>query len=116
MSIFSYEIINPPTDRKKPFLDERGFFIIPNIRKRYCYYIECARNNTNTLCREYFILLSTVKFNESCRKCRVDDYGRLKLKLHGELNDYVVREMPSRGNIKFEYLESENEYDIYLIE
>lgn len=115
MSIFNYEIINPPTNRKKPFL-EKGFFIIPNIRKRYCYYIECARNNPNSLCREYYIILSTEKFDESCRKCRVDDYGRLKIKLHGELNDYVTKEMPSRGNIRFEYIETENRYDVYLIE
>ena len=81
----------------------------------YNYYIEVKRYNPSTLCYEYFILLGTDKFDEQCRKCRVDDYCRLKVALHGEVLDFVASEMKNRGNIQFEYYETEDNYDVWRI-
>lgn len=113
--IYKYEIVAPVTNRKSPYLDGKGFFIVPNIRKLYRYYIEVKRYNTNNLSYEYFILLSTEKFDIQCRKCRVDDYGRLKVKLHNEILSFVTSEMRTRGNIQFIYDETEDNYDVWRI-
>lgn len=113
MQIYKYEVLNPLTNNKKPFIDKRGFLIIPFIHKKYKYYIETARNNNSE--RNYYVLLSDNKFNDNCRKCTVDDYGRLKLILRGELKEYVNTEIKYRGNINFEYVESEESYDVFEI-
>lgn len=114
--IHKYEVISPVTNRKNPYLDDKDFLIVPDIRTLYDYYVEVKRYNAKDLCYEYFILLSTKKFDSQCRKCRVDDYNRLKAKLHGEIKDYVRNEMNARGNVNFRYIESEESYDVWKIE
>ncbi len=113
--IIQYELVAPVTDRKAPYLDRFGAFIVPAIKKLYKYYIEVKRYNPNTLCYEYFLLLGTDKFDVQCRKCRVDDYGRLKAKLHNEVKQYVSSETAARGNVQFEYIESDGLYDVWQI-
>lgn len=113
--IIKYELIAPVTDRKAPYLNRSGAFIVPAIKKLYKYYVEVKRYNPDALCYEYFLLLSDKKFDVQCRKCRVDDYGRLKVKLHGEFLDFVANECTSNGNVQFNYEESEDCYDIWKI-
>ncbi len=113
--IYKYELIDPVVDKKYPRMDSKGYFIVPDIKKIYNYYIEVKRYNTNNICYEYFLLLGIEKFDSQCRKCRVDDYGRLKVKLHKELAEFVSTETTYRGNVKFEYIESEENYDIWQI-
>ena len=59
-----------------------------------------------------FLLLLMI---EQCRKGRVDDYCRLKVTLHGEVLDFGASEMKDRGNIQFEYYETEDNYDVWRI-
>lgn len=116
MSVYKYEIINPKINKKKPFLDGRGFFIVPNINKVYRYYIEASKYNPNTGDTDYYLLLSPIEFDERCKTCRVDDYGRLKVFLTGDIKDYITKETKNRGNIKFEYIETIDNYDVFMIE
>lgn len=113
--IYKYEIIAPITNRKNPYIDSKDFFIVPDFKKIYRYYIEVKRYNLATLNYEYFLLLSDTKFDIQCRKCRVDDYCRLKVKLHGDIKDYTIKEVASRGNVEFNYIESEQDYDVWQI-
>jgi hypothetical protein len=116
MSVYNYKIINPKINRKKPFLDRRGFFIVPRIGKNYKYYIEASTFNPNTGDDDYYILISDICFDEQCKKCRVDDYGRLKIPVTGLIKDYLINESKNRGNFNFEYIESLDAYDVYIIE
>lgn len=111
--IYKYEVVSPVTNRRSPYLDDKGFLVVPNIAKLYRYYIEVKRYNPNTLCYDYYLLLSTDKFDAQCRKCRVDDYGRLKAKLHDETLSFVSAEMCDVGNVQFTYDESEDRYDVW---
>ena len=113
--IFKYEVIDPPTNYKKPHLNKDGALIIPNIIKNYSYYVEASLINNNIIGREYYLLLSATKFDECCRKCRVDTWGRLRLNLHGDLLAYVKSEIKRRGNVNVDYLETEDNYDVYKI-
>lgn len=116
MPIFKYDILNPVKDNKRPFFDEkRGLFYIP-VKTNYRYYIEAAITNAENGGREYYILLSNIKFDENCRLCNVDGYGRCKIKVKGELKDYIIQESSYRGNIDVTYMETEDVYDVYLIE
>lgn len=115
MAIVKYELVSPKTNHKKPFVDQRGALIIPSINRLYRYCVEAMRYNTTEFCYEYFLLLSVNKFDEHCYKCRVDDYGRLKVNLHGKLKEFVNDEIKVRGNIKCDYIESEPDYDVWKL-
>lgn len=111
--INNYEILNPVTNNKEPYINKRGELVIPNIKRNYNYYIECARNTNYG--RDYFILVGKDKFDRNCRKCNVDIYGRLKIRIKGEFKDYIECEIKYRGNVNYEYIESEQLYDIFKV-
>lgn len=116
MGIYNYEILNPVISSKKPFYDiKRKLLFFPVNRSNYHYYVEVARNNKDTFAREYYVLLSNRKFDDNCRVCHVDNYGRCQINLRGELKDYVIQETKYRGNIEVEYVESERDYDIFAV-
>lgn len=113
--IYKYNIINPTTNTKKPFFDtKRGIFYIP-LNKTYRYFVEAAIPHKDGG-DHYHLLLSKIKFNESCRLCNTDDYGRVKVKLKGEIKHYVEKECRDRGNVNVEYIESIDDYDVFSIE
>lgn len=116
MSIYNYEIINPVTNIKKPFYDfKRKLLFFPIAGNNYRYYIEAARNNENSFTREYYILLSRKKFNNNCRICHTDNYGRCQIRVKGEIKDYIIQEIKHRGNVEIEYVESEEDYDVFVV-
>lgn len=113
--IYKYEILNCKIDKKRPFFDKNGLLYIPHIGKHYKYYIAATRYNTTIAEKEYFLLLSNTKFDFNCRNCNVDDWGRLKINLKGEIKDYLIDKYSNYSNVNVEYIESEDDYDVYLI-
>ncbi len=114
MSIIKYEVLNPTSSNKKPFLSKEGLLFFP-VKEAYRYYVECAITNEEHGGREYFILLGKEKFDSNCRLCKTDIYGRCQIKIKGEIKDYVVDEIKHRGNIDIEYLESADNYDVFTV-
>ena len=115
MGIYKFEVLNPTTDRKRPFYNkEKGLFIFP-VKSKYRYFIECANINETTGQRDFYLLLSNTKFDENCRLCHTDSYGRCQVKVKGEIKDYIISETTYRGNIDIVYLESEDDYDIFKL-
>ena len=87
---------------------------MPNIKRFYTNYVE-VKNYNDIDGYEYYLLLGISKFDSNCRKCRVDDYARLIVNLHDELKDYATKECNERGNLEFNYIESEDDYDVWQI-
>lgn len=110
--IIKYDILNPIPDKSKPFV-KKGILYIP-IEENYKYFIEAAQDNTYGG-RDYFLLLSTIKFNPNCRTCSRDGYGKLRLRLKGEVKDYIYDKCEREGNCDFEYVESADTYDVFSI-
>lgn len=111
--ICNYDLVYPVTNQNAPFLYENGVFCVPNIDKNYIRYIEAKRYNGTDY--DYFLLLSDTDFDEKCMHCRVDDYKRLKVPLHNDLLEYCKNIMNNIGNIKFEYVESNADFDVWQI-
>lgn len=111
--IIKYQVLNPIPDKSKPFV-RNGILYIP-ILEKYRYFLECAQDNAYGG-RDYFLLLSKTKFNQSCRICQCDGYGRIKLKLKGEIKDYIYDKCEEEGNCDFEYIESGEDYDVFSIQ
>lgn len=116
MSIYNYEILNPITTKHKPYIDINGYFIVPNINRGYKYFMQCRKYNDILDVYEYFILISNTKFDEHCLSCRDNYYGKLKLSLNKELDNHVRNEIKYKGYVNFTYLETCNNYDVYILE
>lgn len=114
MSIVKYEVLNPTINNKKPFLNKEGLLFFP-VKEAYRYYVECAITNEYHGGREYFILLGKEKFDDNCRLCKTDYYGRCQIKLRGEIKNYIMEETKHRGNIYVEYVESTHNYDVFNV-
>lgn len=114
MGIIKYKVLNPVKDNKMPFFDERkGIFYVP-ITGYYRYYVEaivpCEEGGV-----DYFLLLGKIKFDANCRLCNTDNYGRVQIKIKGDFKEFIINETKERGNVKVEYIESADDYDVFKI-
>lgn len=116
MGLVKYKVLNPVKDTKLPFLDEKkGIFYIPNIKTAYRYYVECVVPDGEGAV-DYYLLLSKVKFDINCRLCHTDNYGRVQVKVKGELKDYIIKESLERGNVTVTYSETVDDYEVFVID
>lgn len=115
MAILKYEILNPAKSNKKAFYDNKKNLLYIPIKNNYRYYVECALTNEYNGSREYYILLGKAKFDDNCRLCNTDQYGRCRIKLNGELKEYIIEESKNRGNVDVEYVESDEHYDVFSV-
>lgn len=114
--ITKYDIINPITDKKSPFYNQkRGLFYF-HTKSKYKYYLECSKINEKTKDIEFYVLLSETRFNPNCKQCHVDNYGRCQIRPSGKLKEYIISELKERGNFIMEYCETEENYDVYNLE
>ena len=112
--IVKYAILDPIPDKSKPFFDNKtDLFYIPT-KTDYNWYVASYIDNQYGGV-DYFLLLGKTKFNSHCRRCNTDQYGRTKLKLKGELYDYVRDTCEVYGNIEIEYVESAEDYDVFSV-
>lgn len=110
--IVKYNILNPISNNKKPFY-KNNFLYIPSIGK-YNYFLEASLQNEYGGV-DYYLLFGKTKFNEHCRKCITDNYGRVKINIKGSIKDYVKEECERYGNINVDYVESADDYDVFTI-
>ena len=114
--ITKYDIINPITDKNSPFYNKKKGLFYFHTKSNYKYYLECSRINEKTHDIEFYILLSDKKFNSNCKQCHVDNYGRCQIRPAGKLKNYILEESIERGNFIMDYIESEENYDVYKLE
>lgn len=112
--IYNYEILNPVPIKGKPGYNNKGDFIVPNIKTSYRWYLEAARNNLETCDREYFLLFGDTKFDYSCKRIFWSN-GKANVAISGEFKDFVDKEIKYRGGVELEYYESEQDFDSWRI-
>ena len=114
--IAKYDILNPITDKRSPFYNQKKGLFYFHTKSNYKYYLECSKLNEYTKDIEFYILLSNKKFDINCKLCHVDNYGRCQIRPAGKLKEYIIQESKERGNFIMDYLESEEYYDVYKLE
>lgn len=110
-----FDIINPVTNKRKPRYDkEKDIFLFP-VNIKYRYYIEASKTDKDTGLITYYLLLSKIKFSNQCRLCEVNMYSMCKIHPRGEFKDYVVRECNERGNITVDKIDSNSDFDTWIV-
>lgn len=116
MDIIKYDLVEPVSDKSKPFYFANRHSIVCRFDTCYEYYIEVQQYNPDTNSYSFYLLMYKEKLNQNCRKINRDNYGRSIMRLHNRLDDYVSQECKNRGNVNVDYLESTDEYDVYSVE
>lgn len=111
--IYNYDLVCQKRNKKMPFLLKDGILCIPNIDKKYKYYLEVKRFNENQY--DYYVLLGEKKFDDNCYNCYTDNYNRLKIRLHKDLKEYCNSIAEYSPNVIVEYIESDLDYDVWQI-
>lgn len=114
-----FNTLNPVVRRNKPFFDEKTSTFYCHVFNNYKWYLEASKDKPNGD-SEYYILLGKTQFDINCRRCNVDQYGRLQFKPLGELLDYIKRETKERGNINVTFCDnsctdSNIPFDVYSV-
>ena len=114
MAIYGYNIINKVPNRKAPYYNaSNGLFVFP-VDTKYLYYIEASQLNEDVL--SFYILLSTTKFDENALRTHRDEYGKMKIKVSGQLKEYIMNEAKYKANFNVTLVEKGYQYDVYKIE
>lgn len=111
--IVKYSLLNIAVDKNKPRYDFKHKVLILPLKYPYRYFLEAKLVNNNSV--EYYIFLSSEKFNPGCKLCKTNQYGQVQINIKGEMLDYVVNEVNTRSNIDAYYVESADNYDIFRI-
>lgn len=115
MSVFQYEILNNSVVNKRPYLDDRGVFIVYNPRRRYKYFLEARRYNPNTDSYQYYILLGVDKFDDKCYRCRVDDFGRLQLRFSANVKRVIANAVENGQDLAFDFVAEDDGFDAWKL-
>lgn len=115
MTILKYNLIDPAVNKTKPYYNfQTDTFVFP-IKHKYNWFVQAYDINEVTRRKEYFLLLGKEKFDDGCRRCDCDGYGKCRVHLTDEFKEFVISECKSRGNIIVEYSESDEGYDAYNV-
>lgn len=113
VEIYQYETLT--NTKKYPKYDEKRHTIVTRIKPIYQWFIEVREYNKDTNDYNYYILLSKDIFNENCKKVKYDDYGRMKIIVVDELHNEILFIIKNNKSFNFEYLDSNEYYDRYII-
>ena len=109
-NLYSYEILGQNVKNAKYYFPYNEI-IIKRLKKVYNYYIFVKEYDMENEYYNYFILFSVEKINNNCRRCRYDDYGRLRIKVVPEVKSYL--ESVKEFNVTYD--STNGEYDKYAI-
>ena len=111
-----FNIVNTTKDNKPSFYDSDKKLLYVATKGKYRYFVEASTYDPDTGSVEYFLLLGATKFDPNCRLCSVDMYRRCQIRLKGKILEYVIDKDRRGEDVKVEYVESEDTYDIYSID
>lgn len=110
------EILNPVFNKTLPWWNQRQETIFyPNPIKKYKYYLEGCVFDPN-VGRQYLLLLGNEPFDNNCRKCSIDQYNRLKIKVSTRISEFLKTNSIKNVNINLIKLENLDEYDTFIID
>lgn len=109
-NLYGYEILGQNVKNAKYYFPYNEI-IIKRLEKTYKYYIFVKEYDMENECYTYAILFSNEKINNSCKSCRYDDYGRLRVKVVPEVKSYLE----SAREFNITYDSTNGEYDKYII-
>lgn len=114
MPIFDYNVVKKPVNKYPRYDAVTGVFYV-KLDKVYSYYVAATRLNEKGV-KEYFLIFGNTKFDDNCIKCGIDSYGRYKLKLNDDFKNFLKTMQDIEVNVNITYIESSDNYDVFLLD
>ena len=117
MNLNAYDTITDKVDKTKSWINITKHLLLSREIKFRKYYVLSKRFNTETKVYDYFvILLDEQPTDRVSYNTRLDDYGRVKIRLHELYNESDLANLEKDTNITIRHVEHEDDGDVYQIE
>lgn len=110
-----FNIVSNVVDKEKPYYIPDDGIIMLNGKDwyKYNYFLEAESYDEKNL-KHLYIILSKNKIDKCCKSLIHDNFGRTKIRLK-EFRNYFNSIYNKNSNIKFSFVDSNNDYDVYSI-
>ena len=117
INLNAYDNITNKIDKTKTWINVEKHLLISREIKFRKYYTLAKRFNPNTNNYDYFIILLDDKDNNrNCYNTKLDDYGRIKIRLNELYNDSDLKYLEQDCNIDIKLIEHEISADVYQLD
>lgn len=117
MNLNAYDNVIDKVDKTKTWIDVKKHLLLSREMKYRKWCVLSKRFNTENNCYDYFVILldnppqDRVAFN-----ARLDDYGRVKIRLHEMYNETDLQYLTKDTNVTIKHVEHEEDGDVYQLE
>ena len=117
MNLNAYDDITEKIDKTKTWIDINKHLLLSREIKFRKYYTLAKRYNPEQECYTYFIILLDNKpEHKQSYNTRIDDYGRVKIRLNDMYNECFFKYLEQDINISIKHIENEDDGDVYQLE
>ena len=117
INLNAYDSITNKIDKTKTWINVEKHLLISREIKFHKYYTLAKRFNPELNNYEYFIILLDDKDNSrTYYNTKLDDYGRVKIRLNELYNDSDLKYLEQDCNINIKLIEHEISADIYQLD
>ena len=117
INLNAYDSITNKIDKTKTWINVEKHLLISREIKFHKYYILSKRFNTKLNSYDYFIiLLNDVPIDRKYYNTRIDDYGRVKIRLHELYNESDLSSLEKDVNIGIKLIEFDDDSSVYQLD
>ena len=117
MNLNAYDSITEKIDKTKTWIDTKKCILLSREIKYRKYYVLSRRFNTELNTYDYFIILLDEKPTDRVSyQTRIDDYGRVKIRLYDLYRESTLSNLEKDTNISITKVEHQDDGDIYQLD
>lgn len=117
INLNAYDSIVDKIDKTKTWIDIDKRQLLSREIKFHKYYILTKRFNTKLNIYEYFIILLDEKPNDRISyQTKVDDYGRIKIRLYELYKESDLNTFTKNVNININLIDHQDDGDVYQLD
>lgn len=117
MNLNAYDNVTEKIDKTKTWIDVDKHLLLSREIKFRKYYLFTKRYDTELKTYEYFIVLTDNPIEDRVLfNTRLDDYGRIKIRLHDLYKESGISEFNKNMNISIYLVDKQEDGDIYKLD
>lgn len=116
MNLNAYDSIIDKIDKTKTWVDVKKHLLLSREIKFRPRYVLTKRFDTELKVYNYYIiLLDNAPIDRQSFPTRIDDYGRIKIRLHNLYTESDLQYLEKDSNINIKCIEHEEDGDVYQL-
>lgn len=117
MNLSAYDIIPEKINKDKTWVTPDNKMLLSREISRRKYVCISKKYNQNLHCNDYFIIvLDNIPNTQAYSHIRIDNYGRVKIRLNAIWEDSTLKSITKEQNINITHIEGADDGDIYQLD